>query len=152
MIVHSVTPVLNVSSVVQSLRWLELFGFQRTFTWNHAGSIAAAADGDANGPAHFAGISLGGCQMLLCQDGQGSRGKLPRHTGDEETGGVWMSWWVQTPAEVDAFHAIALKHGVAINLPPTDASWGVRECWLSHPDGHTFRVSCGIGPAKQSVP
>jgi hypothetical protein len=39
---------------------------------------------------------------FLCRNGQGPRGMMPRTLGDEDTGGVWMSWWLREPAEVDA--------------------------------------------------
>ena len=52
-----------------------------------------------------------------------------------------MSWWVDTPADVDAAHALALEHGLEVSWPPTDEPWGVREFHLRHPDGHTFRIS-----------
>ena len=70
---------------------------------------------------------------------------MPRFTGDDETGGVWMSWWVESPAAVDAAHALALQHGLTVTHPPTDEPWGIREFHLRHPDGHTFRVSAGTG-------
>jgi uncharacterized glyoxalase superfamily protein PhnB len=56
-----------------------------------------------------------------------------------------MSWWVESPAEVDAQHASAVAQGLTVTWPPTDEPWGVREFHLRHPDGHTFRVSAGIG-------
>ena len=55
-----------------------------------------------------------------------------------------MSWFLGSPAEVDAAHAVALSHGMTVTHPPTDEPWGVREFHLRHPDGHTFRVSAGI--------
>jgi uncharacterized glyoxalase superfamily protein PhnB len=68
--------------------------------------------------------------------------KLPAGVSpDEDSGGVWMSWWVKTPADVDAAHALAVKHGMAVIWPPTDEPWGVRECRIVSPDGHTFRIS-----------
>ena len=54
-----------------------------------------------------------------------------------------MTWWVETHAEVDAMHAVALKHGLIVTYPPTDEPWGVREFHLRNPDGHMFRVSAG---------
>jgi hypothetical protein len=70
---------------------------------------------------------------------------MPRHVWDDDTGGVWMSWWVRSPAEVDAAHALALQLGMTVTHPPTNEVWGVREFHLRHPDGHTFRVSAGSG-------
>jgi uncharacterized glyoxalase superfamily protein PhnB len=56
-----------------------------------------------------------------------------------------MSWFLDSPAAVDAAHALALQHGMTVTWPPTDEPWGVREFHLRHPDGHTFRVGAGIG-------
>src|SRR5258707_10380102 len=84
-------------------------------------------------------------EIFLCQNGQGSRGgPMSQHAGDDDTGGVWMTWWVGSPAEVDAAYQLALEHGLIVTWPPTDEPWGVREFHLRHPDGHTFRVSAGI--------
>ena len=55
-----------------------------------------------------------------------------------------MSWWVDSPAEVDAVHKLALERGVTVTRPPTDMPWNVRECHLRHPDGHMFRVGAGL--------
>jgi uncharacterized glyoxalase superfamily protein PhnB len=139
-----VTPILNVVDVPASIAWFEKLGWKRHFCWNAGGMIACAADANAAGPADFAGIASGKCEMFLCRDGQGSRGgPLPRHAGDRDTGGVWMSWWVASPAEVDAVHALAIEHGMTVTREPADEPWGVREFHLRHPDGHTFRVSAG---------
>lgn len=70
---------------------------------------------------------------------------MPRHVGDDDTGGVWMSWFLSSPAEVDATYQLALEQNLIVTWPPTDEPWGVRECHIRHPDGHTFRVSAGIG-------
>jgi uncharacterized glyoxalase superfamily protein PhnB len=64
----------------------------------------------------------------MCLNGQGSRGTImPHFPGDDVTDGVWMSWWVESPAEVDALHASALAQGLTVTYPPTDEPWGVRE-------------------------
>jgi len=64
--------------------------------------------------------------------------------GDDETGGVWMSWWLESPAAVDDAYKLALEHGMTVTMPPTDEPWNVREFHLRHTDGHTFRVSAGL--------
>ena len=85
-------------------------------------------------------------EIFLCRGAQGSRGTImPKFPGNDETDGVWMSWWMKSPAEVDALHATALSLGYMVTYPPTDEPWGVREFHLRHPDGHMFRVSAGIG-------
>jgi catechol 2,3-dioxygenase-like lactoylglutathione lyase family enzyme len=143
--VSGITPILNVSDVPASLAWFEKLGWKRCWTYNAGGSIAGAADSDARGPANFAATSSGSTQIFLCRDGQGSRGeRMPKHAYDEDTGGVWMSWWVGSPAEVDAAYRLALEQGVVVVRPPEDEPWGCRECHIRHPDGHTFRISAGL--------
>ena len=87
-------------------------------------------------------------EVFLCQGAQGSRGeRRPRFAGDDETDGVWISWWVDSPAAVDEAHARALDLGLDVVWPPTDEPWGVREFHLRHPDGHTFRIGSGLPEA-----
>jgi catechol 2,3-dioxygenase-like lactoylglutathione lyase family enzyme len=143
MLVHRLMPILNVSNIVESFAWFEKLGWKKGWDW-----------GD---PPTFGGVCNGAVEIFLCQDGQGSRGGpirgpqdplgvgVPRHVGDDDTGGVWMSWFLSSPAEVDAAYKLALEQGITVTWPPTDEPWGVRECHLRHPDGHTFRVSAGIG-------
>jgi catechol 2,3-dioxygenase-like lactoylglutathione lyase family enzyme len=127
----NITPILNVSNLLESITWFEKLGWRKCWTW-----------GD---PPDFGSVGSGQCEIFLCQGAQGSRGgPMPKHAGDDDTGGVWMSWWVKTPADVDAAHARALEQGLTVTWPPTDEPWGVRECHIRHPDGHTFRVSSGI--------
>ena len=130
--VKRLTPILNVSNIVESFAWFEKLGWTKAWDW-----------GD---PPTFGGVCSGHAEIFLCQDGQGSRGgPAPRHLGDDDTGGVWMSWWVSSPAEVDAMHQLAIDQGMTVTRPPMDEPWGVREFHLQHPDGHTFRVSAGLG-------
>ena len=46
------------------------------------------------------------------------------------TGGVWMSWWLESPAAVDEAYQLALQHGMTVTMPPTDEPWSVREFHL----------------------
>jgi catechol 2,3-dioxygenase-like lactoylglutathione lyase family enzyme len=143
--VTQVTPILNVSDVPASRDWFARLGWSRGFAWNSGGMIAGGADANSAGPATFGSVRSGDCEIFLCRDGQGSRARpLPRHAGDNDTGGVWMSWWVSGPAEVDALHALALEVGFTVTRSPANEPWGVREFHLRHPDGHTFRVSAGV--------
>lgn len=143
--VSSITPILNASSVPASLAWFEKLGWKRSFTWNDAGQIADAADRNEQGEAGFGGVCAGECTIFICRDGQGARGgPLPANIGDDNTGGVWMSWWLESPTAVDAAHALAVRHGITVSWPPTDEPWGVRECRIVHPDGHTIRLSAGL--------
>lgn len=142
----AITPILNVSDVVKSLHWFEALGWKRGFTFNPGGMIAGAKDSNDAGPARFASVCSGAAEIFLCLDAQGLRGGKPaRFDGDDDTGATWMSWWLKTPAEVDACHAQAQKLGITVLWPPTNEPWGVRECRLMHPDGHVFRVSASIG-------
>lgn len=138
--VHGLTPILNVSDVAASLRWFEKLGWSARWTSN--------GDCGGDGPPSFAAVRSDHAEIFLCLDGQGSRGvRRPQFPGDDTTDGVWMSWWLETPEDVDAAHALALERGLEVTWPPTDEPWGVREFHLRHPDGHTFRVSSGF-PAK----
>ena len=144
--VHHVVPILNVSSIADSFAWFETLGWKRGFAWNPGGMISEAASANEYGEAGFGSVSSGHAEIFLCRDGQGSRGTLlPKFPGDDATDGVWMSWWLSSPAEVNALHTVALEHGMTVTHPPTNEPWGVREFHLRHPDGHTFRVSAGLG-------
>ena len=130
--VKRLTPILNVSSIVESFAWFEKVGWAKGWDW-----------GD---PPSFGGICSGDTEIFLCEGGQGSRGgPLPQHLTDhDDTGGVWMTWWLDSPAEVDAAYQAAIDQGLTVSHAPTDEPWGVREFHLVHPDGHTFRVSAGL--------
>ena len=133
MFAHRVTPILNVSNFAESVAWFEKLGWTRAWDW-----------GD---PAHFGGVCSGNCEIFLCENGQGGRGKGPAKTtfgpeGDESGDkGVWMSIWVD---DVDAIHQLCLQHDLEITWPPTDMPWNVREMHVRHPDGHVFRISQGL--------
>lgn len=135
MTVRSVTPILNVSSVTESIAWFMRLGWSHGFVWPH---------GDPH--PNFGSVCSDKAEIFLCLGAQGSRGTvMPSAPGDDRTDGVWMSWWLDTPAEVDALHATALRHAMIVTMPPEDKPWGVREFHLRHPDGHMFRVSAGLG-------
>jgi catechol 2,3-dioxygenase-like lactoylglutathione lyase family enzyme len=129
--VNELVPILNVSSIEQSVAWFEPLGWRVGFRWPHGAAEAG-----------FAGIGCGKVEVFLCRGGQGARGGPdPKFPGDDETGGNWMSWWLGSAAEVDEAHELVLRLGYEVSHPPTDEPWGVREFHLRHPDGHTFRVS-----------
>lgn len=56
-----------------------------------------------------------------------------------------MTLWLESPAAVTAAYEEAVKAGATVGDPPQDMPWNVREFFLRHPDGHTFRVSAGTG-------
>lgn len=129
--VKAITPILNVSNLLESVAWFEKLGWHKLWDW-----------GD---PPGFGAVGSGECEIFLCQDGQGGRGKGSNSStsfgpgGDEtQDKGVWMSVWVES---VDEVYSLALEFGVDVVFPPDDMPWGVRECHLRHPDGHVFRIS-----------
>jgi catechol 2,3-dioxygenase-like lactoylglutathione lyase family enzyme len=128
---HRITPILNVSNIEESFAWFEKLGWQKGWDWGT--------------PPTFGGVCSGHCEIFLCLDGQGGRGKSPLPTtrggDDAEDQGVWMSIWVD---DVDAVHRHCLEQGLEVTWPPTDEPWGVREMHVRHPDGHVFRISKGI--------
>ena len=134
MIAHRLTPILNVSDIVQSFVWFEKLGWKKGWDWGT--------------PPTFGGVCSGACEIFLCQGAQGGRGKSSlRMTGgsdgdDAAEKGVWMSVWVD---DVDAVHARCLEQNLEVTHPPTNEPWGVREMHVRHPDGHVFRISKGIG-------
>jgi len=133
MIVHSLTPILNVSDMAASFDWFESLGWKKLWDWGT--------------PPTFGAVGSGQVEIFLCLGAQGSRGgPVPKFAGDDETGGVWMSWFLGSTAEVDAAHALALQHGMTVTHPPTNEPWGIREFHLRHPDGHTFRVGAATCP------
>ncbi len=112
---------------------------------DHISANSRTKGWDWGDPPDFGGVCTGDVEIFLCQNGQGSRGgPLPRHIGDDDTGGVWMSWFLDSLAEVDATYQLALEQGVTVTSPPEDCPWGVRECHIMHPDGHMFRVGAGL--------
>jgi catechol 2,3-dioxygenase-like lactoylglutathione lyase family enzyme len=137
--VQAVTPILNVSNIAESIAWFEKLGWRQGFVWCDVGQSVPS----------FGSVCSGKAEVFLCRGAQGSRGSaMPTFPGDDVIDGVWMSWWMASPAEVDAAHQAALGHGMTVTYPPTDEPWKVREFHLRHPDGHTFRVSAGLGETE----
>jgi catechol 2,3-dioxygenase-like lactoylglutathione lyase family enzyme len=133
MYVQHLTPILNVSSIEESLLWFQKWGWEALWEWGE--------------PAAFGAVGSGQCEIFLCQNGQGGRGRGQNSStfgpgGDEtQDRGVWMSVWV---LDVDAVYAQAVAAGIEVVFPPEDMPWSTRECHLRHPDGHIFRVSTGL--------
>jgi len=79
---EGLTPILNVSNIVESFEWFAKLGWEKAWDW-----------GD---PPGFGAVCNGKTQIFLCQGGQGSRGgPMPQFVGDDGAGGVWMSWWLE---------------------------------------------------------
>ena len=127
----AVTPILNVSDIVESFAWFQKLGWKKGFDWGS--------------PPTFGAVCSGECEIFLCQGAQGGRGKseLATTAGAGEAGdkGVWMSIWVE---EIDAVYRHCLEQRIEVTYPPTDEPWCVREMHVRHPDGHVFRISRGI--------
>jgi Glyoxalase/Bleomycin resistance protein/Dioxygenase superfamily len=132
MIAHGLTPILNVADLGQSFAWFAKLGWRKCWDWGE--------------PPRFGAVGSGNCEIFLCVDAQGGRGRGDsRRTfgpDGDETGdkGVWMSIWVE---DVDAVHRRCVEQGLEVTWPPTDMPWGVREMHLRHPDGHVLRISRG---------
>ena len=127
------TPILNVSNMQESFAWFEKLGWKKSWDW-----------GD---PPNFGGVVSGECQIFLCLNGQGGRGRSEFTTtfgpggSDAAEKGVWMSIWVE---DVDAVHRHCVAQGLDVVWPPNDMPWNVREMHVRHPDGHVFRISKGL--------
>jgi len=135
MLARRITTILNVSNIVESFAWFERLGWKKGWDWGS--------------PPTFGGVCSGECEIFLCLDAQGGRGKSDLSTtdgpGSSADKGVWMSIWVD---DVDAIHRHCLEQGLEITWPPTDEPWGVREMHVRHPDGHVFRLSQEISEAE----
>jgi len=130
----AITPILNVSNIQESFAWFEKLGWRKLWDW-----------GD---PPSFGAVGSGECEIFLCHNGQGGRGRsdvkqtFGKEGDDDAEKGVWMSIWVD---DVDAVYERSLAQGLDITWPPNNMPWGVRETHVRHPDGHVFRISQGIG-------
>lgn len=127
------TPILNVSSIDDSIQWFEKLGWKTSFTWGE--------------PTSFGGVINGEVEIFMCLDSQGGRGKGSNTStfgpeGDEcSDQGVWMSLWVDS---VDDVYQQCTDNDIDVTFIPTDMPWNVREMHMRHPDGHVFRVSQAI--------
>jgi catechol 2,3-dioxygenase-like lactoylglutathione lyase family enzyme len=133
MFAHAMNPILNVSNMEESFAWFEKLGWKKLWDW-----------GD---PPGFGAVKSGMCEIFLCHDGQGGRGRSPivntfGPDGDQTADkGAWMSLWVD---DVDAVHRECIDNDIEIAFPPTNMEWGVREMHIRHPDGHVFRIGTNI--------
>ena len=136
MIARALNPILNVSDIQESFAWFERLGWNKGWEWGE--------------PPTFGGVCSGECEIFLCQDGQGGRGRGAAERtfgpdGDETADkGAWMSIWVE---DVDAVHRRCVEQQLDVTWPPADMPWRVREMHVRHPDGHVFRISQGMDDA-----
>lgn len=132
MLAKRLIPILNVSNIQESFAWFERFGWKKAWDW-----------GD---PPDFGGVCSGECEIFLCENGQGGRGKGAGVTfgpeGDQSSDkGAWMCILVD---DVDAVYQHCLEQGLEVTWPPTDMPWHLREMHVRHPDGHVFRIGNGL--------
>jgi hypothetical protein len=130
MFAKRLVPILNVTNFLASVAWFEQLGWQKAWDWGN--------------PPRFGGVCSGPCEIFLCENGQGGRGRsdvtMTFGPAGNELGdrGVWMSIWVDN---VNELYQHCLTTGLEVAWPPTDMPWGVREMHVRHPDGHIFRMS-----------
>ena len=133
MLAKRLIPILNVSNIKESFEWFEKLGWKKAWDW-----------GD---PPDFGGVCSGECEIFLCQNGQGGRGKsavtktFGPEGNDAADKGAWMSIFVD---DVDTIYEHCLAQGLEVTWPPTDMPWHVREMHVRHPDGHVFRIGKGL--------
>jgi catechol 2,3-dioxygenase-like lactoylglutathione lyase family enzyme len=127
----ALTPILNVSDMQESLEWFRKLGWHKAWDW-----------GD---PPTFCSVGNGKCEIFLCLNGQGGRGRgmaqsnYRSFSNEAADQGAWISIWVE---DVDAVDQMCLDQGVEVSWAPMDMPWDVREMHIRHPDGHIFRISC----------
>ena len=132
--VQDITPILNVSNIQESFRWFESLGWKKGWEWGE--------------PVGFGGVCSGECEIFLCENGQGGRGKGQQSStfgapaGETADKGVWMSLWV---TDLDDVYTHCKAQGIEITWEPTNMPWNVREMHIRHPDGHVFRISQAQG-------
>jgi len=132
------TPILNVSDISASFAWFEKLGWTKGWEW-----------GD---PPGFGAVCSGSCEIFLCHDGQGGRGRGSNTSTfgpggrEDQDKGAWMSVWVE---DVDAVYRHCVEQGIEVVFPPQDMPWNVREMHVRHPDGHVFRIGRGLEEAGE---
>jgi len=170
MLIHAVTPILNVSDVPASVLWFERIGWKRSFAWNHGGMIEGGGLCNAHGPAGFAGVCAAwpgadAARVSGPSDGTAGSGgsggeqverrhapsvflchdgqgaRDPRPCTNADGDNFGGVWMSWWVDDVDAAHGRCLREGIEVICPPTDQPWGVREFLIRHPDGHYFRLS-----------
>jgi catechol 2,3-dioxygenase-like lactoylglutathione lyase family enzyme len=124
-----ITPILNVSDLAASFAWFEKWGWKKAWEWGS--------------PPGFGSVESGGCDIFLCLDGQGGRGRGANVAtfgpdGDEPADrGAWLCVSVD---DVDEAYRQCVAAQIDVTFPPTDMPWNFREMHVRHPDGHVLRV------------
>ena len=81
--------------------------------------------------------------MQLTRDGMTFY--LSQHVMDRALGGL-LRLFVD---RVDEWHAELRRRSIAIELPPTDQPWGLREMHLVDPDGNRLRICTRLSGRSQ---
>jgi catechol 2,3-dioxygenase-like lactoylglutathione lyase family enzyme len=132
MIARGMIPILNVSDLQQSFAWFEKLGWTKAWDW-----------GD---PPDFGAVCSGQCEIFLCVDGQGGRGKgtgratFGGDAGDVPDRGIWV--WISVD-NVDDVYQRCVEQDIEVTFKPADMPWHAREMHIRHPDGHVFRIGSG---------
>lgn len=109
-------PVLHVSSSAAAEEfYCNRLGFRREFAYR------------------FDDAKPDPCYMGLMRDG--AKLHVSSFSGDGVSGGVVYL----LVDDVDALHPELVARGVAIDLEPTDQTWGNREMYVKDPDGNSIR-------------
>ena len=58
---NKLIPILNVSHIQQSFRWFQKLGWEKAWDWGT--------------PPSYGGVCSGECEIFLCENAQGGRGK-----------------------------------------------------------------------------
>src|SRR5262249_52428225 len=100
---RAVTPILNVSDIIERVAWFEKLGRTKGF--------------DSGSPPTFGSVFSRRCESFLCQGARGGRGKGPFPTtegyGEAGNKGVWMSVWVDYVAPA---HRHCLAQGIEVTM------------------------------------
>ena len=85
MIAKALNPILNVSDIQESFAWFERLGWKKGWEWGE--------------PPAFGGVCSGECEIFLCQDGQGGRGRgnIERTFGPDGDSGATRAASVMRP-------------------------------------------------------
>jgi catechol 2,3-dioxygenase-like lactoylglutathione lyase family enzyme len=108
--VEAIIPILNVRSVLASIRYyVDVLGFTLDWSWG---------DGE-----EFASVSRDGQAIMLCQGGQGQAG-------------TWL--WIGVE-DIEPLFAEYCSKGVTFRQKPTNHPWAY-EMVIEDPDGHILRI------------
>ena len=96
MIVHGITPILNVSEHPRESGMVRGLGWRRCWMYNDSGMIEGGATRTRRARRTSLPVGSGAVEIFLCREGQGSRTDAAG-TGRRSRRGVWLSWWRVRP-------------------------------------------------------